>query len=440
MKSLFRELPNIAATRDEMKRAREIRYAPFGLQSNPFPLGGNYPEGYLDYTYLEEAHKRRIADFLFTTFERSEFNGLLILGEYGTGKSHLLHYIHNFVLEDPDQIYRGRALAFLIGNPGLAPEDIMLKMLAEIGVGALRDLIFLPVRRRLSSEYGANLMSFLEKFTTFKRQQHFSSNLSDGSAYTPDWYQSLLNTGYREFVDALKTQSIQLDTSAMLEYAKRVLFEEVTEDPIIIDSFSSLVFSRSAEAKSWEAFLLKGFSRKRTRLVGIEYYLEAILRLFEIMGVAHVYLLVDELEDLRTSRLTRTAATEYLAALRRMIQHNYRRFSFVLASARDAWDELKFNYPAIDDRFPETMRIDLARNSQQIKRVLVHYLAQARAEKSDESEDLWYPFTEELIDHVIDSRGRLLRHVLTECRRLLDDAVNSNVSPPLTLESLAQFE
>src|SRR6185295_18213226 len=131
----------------------------------------------------------------------------------------------------------------------------------------------------------------------------------------------------------------------------------------------------------------------------------------------HIYLLVDEFEDLRTQRIRPQAATEYLATLRRMIQHNYTMFSMVLASTRDAWDELKLLYPAISDRFPNV--IDLLRSPNQVKEVIATYIDKAREEKL---EDPWFPFTEEAVNKVIDLRGSVLRHVLAELRHLIDVA------------------
>ena len=129
MSPLFKELPRIDTTRCEIESKQRERYAVYGLTRNPFPLGGNFPEGYLKYTYIEERQRSQIEDFLLSTFVRGEFNGLLILGEYGTGKSHLLNYIHELVNTDRLGIFGGRALAFIIQNPSVAPEDILLSLL-----------------------------------------------------------------------------------------------------------------------------------------------------------------------------------------------------------------------------------------------------------------------------------------------------------------------
>lgn len=426
MASIFRELP-IDQVISQIENEQRTRYAGYALKRNPFPLGGNFPEGYLRYTYLEERQRALLDDFLVTTFIRGEFNGLLILGEYGSGKSHLLNYVYETINIDTRGIFEGRALAFLIQNPSVSPEDILLSLLRTIGLGTIQDLIFLPIRRALRKEYGDNLLPFLRAFTNFTGQMNVLSDSTHNQSYQPAWFIDLFSKGYREFRHLLKAQNVILKPKEMKLFAQQTLAAEVSDNPLIVEGLLALVFDdETKDASSWESFLVRNL--KRGQAVGVEYYLGAFLRLFEIMGIRHVYLLVDELEDLRTQRLSKKAATEYLAALRRMIQHNYRLFSFVLASTRDAWNELKLLYPAIEDRFP--VRADLIRNPADVKRVVATYLQKARIDKYEGSD--WFPFDETAVDRVIQLRGTVLRHVITECRKLLDVGANQKTEPPFS--------
>ena len=409
-----------------------MRYTPLGLSKNPFPLGGNFPEGYLQYTFMEEFQEKQLEDFLLTTFIRGEFNGLLILGEYGSGKSHLLNFINETVNSDKLGLFEGLAIAFLIQNPGLAPEDILLSLLRTIKLGTVQDLIFLPIKKQLQEEYGNNLLPFLERFTNFNSQMKIPTGSLNERVYQPQWYSQIFSLGYREFRSVLKEQGVELDTREIRKVARNVLAKELTDNSIIVDSLLALMFEdESKDVGSWESFLVSNITGRRGQAVGIEYYLEAILGLFKIMGAQHIYLLVDELEDLRTQRLSSKAATEYLAALRRMIQHNYKMFSFVLASTRDAWQELKLYYPAIDDRFP--VKMDLIRNSKQVKQVISQYLKEAR-DGQENVIDEWFPFSEAAIDRLLEIRGHTLRHVMTECRKLIDAAIEQKITPPLSAE------
>jgi energy-coupling factor transporter ATP-binding protein EcfA2 len=432
MSSLFKELPDVGGTRREAEAKQRERYTIYGLVRNPFPLGGNFPEGYLDYTYLEASQQEEIEDFLFSTFNRGEFNGMLILGEYGSGKSHLLNYINEMINTDKMGTFGGCALAFIIENPSVAPEDILLSLLRKIKLGTLQDLVFLPIRRKLQEEYSDNAIPFLEDFTTFARQMKLGESTLVDRSWRPSWYSDLFLIGYREFCKRLEEENVQLKSKEFRRLASEVLMSEVTDNPIIVESLANLIFGdESKDARSWESFLVSSLVGRRKQVVGVEFYLEAFLRLFEIMGVLHVYLLVDELEDLRTQRLSKPAATEYLATLRRMIQHNYTRFSFVLASTRDAWNDLQLWYPAIQDRFPRV--IDLTGGPEQAKSVVAEYLRKARDGEYPQ-DDIWFPFSEEAINRLIEIRGHILRHVITECRRLIDIGTRDRVAPPLTPE------
>jgi len=407
-------------------REHTERYNQYCLQFNPFPLGGNYPESYLPYTHLNPSNKARITDFLLSTFMREEFNGLLIRGEYGSGKSHMLHFARNMVLTHP--FFGKQAMCFLINNPSVAPEDILLSMLREVKLGVVQDLIFAPVAQSLKDKYTGEVIPFLKDFTTF------GSSLFHDDRSDPFEGQDIFALSYREFAKLLRDNNLVLEKGAFQGFAREVLSQrtkisdQITEDLIQLIPVSA---TESQNSRSWEVFISTRLMSSKKGAMGVEYYLEAFLQLFKYSGIRHVYLFVDELEDLRTVRLTPKAAVEYLATLRKMIQHNYRMFSFVLACTRDAWDELLTLYPAIQDRFP--IVIDLLPSNIDYKEIVKKYLSEARVE-GQTVPNPWFPFTEEAIDEVINKRGGVIRHVLTALRTVLDSAAHENFGPEINRE------
>jgi energy-coupling factor transporter ATP-binding protein EcfA2 len=431
MPSIFRELP--LDDGDDKLYLEEVAssHAPYGLITNPFPLGGNFPEGYLDYTYIKPFDLRKIQSFLIKTFVRQEFNGLLMLGEYGSGKTHLLSLINQLVNSDPQHRFRGRALSFLIKNPSISPDDILLSLLREVKLTTIQDMIFLPIRRRLRSEYKDDVLKFINDFSAQAKGRSTADyqlqGILEGLEFNVPWAVTLFQQNYREFLELLTANKIILNMEKMRKFSRKALQERLDSDESIVESLVNLVFSKEGDnVNIWEAMLVGGFSGRRGQ--GVEYYLEAFLKLFREMGVRHVYLLVDEVEDLRTQRISPKAATEYLATLRRMIQHNYKHFSFALASTQDAWKELDALYPSIGDRFPE--RIVLSREPAQLKDIVLNYLEKARPADGEEY-DSWFPFTEESLDKIIQIRGNVLRHVLTACRKVLDHMVDNSLPAPI---------
>jgi type II secretory pathway predicted ATPase ExeA len=398
------------------------RYHPYHLEKNPFPLGGNYPESYLPYTYINDFNNNRISDFLVSTFMNQEFNGLLVLGEYGSGKSHVLHYVRKLIATNP--LFDSRALCFLIQNPSVAPEDILLSLLREVKLSVIQDVIFAPIADALKTKYQDDIRSFLSHYTNFNSQR----NLFSGDHSTLWKSVDISNLGYREFILLLKETGLELNHNLLHDFARDALTSRVRFDAAAIaDDLIQLIAGDEAKSQqSWETFLSSRLMSSRKSSIGIEYYLQAFLALFGSTGVRHVYLLVDELEDLQTQRLTTKAASEYLATLRRMINHNYARFSFVLACTGDAWKRLTALYPAIEDRFP--LRISLQRAPEETKNVVKRYLQTARHGKTRND---WAPFTEEAVGAVIEMRGVILRHVLTALRDVLDTAVAAGHQPPI---------
>lgn len=433
MPPLFREFtPEQIDKLKELRSEHRKQYSAYGLTENPFPLGGNFPEGYLQYTLLTEDQEKEIERFLVSTFFRQEFQGLLILGEYGSGKSHLLRYIFETINADEHNVFEGFVRAFMIGNPMVSPDAILLRMLDEIGLSTIQELIFLPIREKLTEEYQHRPLGFLGDFCGFTGDVDFWSQQN----YKPSVFANLFATGYRQFLRTLTNTKQKLDIQYMKVYARQVLLDRISGNPIIVDSLLNLMFqSEVKDVRSWESFLSSSFAGRRGQVVGVEYYLEAILNLFIESKYQHVYLLVDEVEDLRTSGISQRALVNYLNALRRMIQHNYKRFSFVLASTRDAWNDIMEVYTPIADRFP--IQLDLTSTSGHTKSVVANYLRLSRTEDTCQGPP-WHPFSEEAVDKLVALRGNVLRHVLTECRRLIDLGLELQTPPPLSADFVAE--
>lgn len=399
------------------------RYYPYQLRKNPFPLGGNYPDAYLNYTYLSSSKEGVIKDFLYSTFVRQEFNGLLVLGEYGSGKSHALHFIRDTILNDP--FFGNQALCFLIQNPSVSPEDILLSLLREVKLGVVQDLVFKPLAGAFNIKYKDKPLEFLKDFSNYTQQGNLLSE-----QYTPSWYPNLFSLSYREFLKQLNDNGITLNKKNLQSFAQENLRADINIDsPLLLNDLIDLIAAdESKNMTSWETFLSSKLMKSKKSSFGVEYYLQAFLELFKRAGIRHVYLLVDELEDLRTQRISTKSTVEYVATLRKMIQHNYKMFSLVLACTRDAWNDLTRLYPAIQDRFPKLL--DLASTPSDIKQVIHNYLNNSRPKDLVVKND-WAPFTEEGVDALITSRGLVLRHVLTGCRQVLDAAVDQQIAMPI---------
>lgn len=419
MLSLF-DVQDLDGSLQEQLRLHTERYHRYGLTENPFPLGGNYPEAYLPYTYYDNEKEQKIRDFLISTFVREEFNGLLVLGGYGSGKSHVLHFMKEVINSEP--FFGKKAQCFLIQNPSVAPEDILLSMLREMKLSVVQDMIFRQVSASLQEQYGTSYLNFLRDFTNFSPQIPI-----DGEAYSPPSSQNLFTLTYREFLKHLVDRNLKINHRYLQNFARDVLSQRLSAvADVLINDLVQLIAAEDT-MKSWESFLASRLLRSKSSL-GVEYYLQAFLELFKASGIRHVYLLVDEVEDLRTQRINAKATVEYLATLRKMIQHNYRMFSLVLACTRDAWADLRQLYTAIEDRFPLTL--DLASSQAEIKHVVLRYLAQAQLDDIN-LENVWSPFTENGVDAVIAGRGLVLRHVLTALRSVLDEAARQEIGPPI---------
>ena len=76
----------------------EKDYSKFGLTTNPFPKAGIAP---LSVNFTSDARInaiRRIAGSIAYTYKSNRWSGILVIGAYGSGKSHALKYMHYLIL------------------------------------------------------------------------------------------------------------------------------------------------------------------------------------------------------------------------------------------------------------------------------------------------------------------------------------------------------
>ena len=286
------------------------------LAFNPFePAASGPPVGIA--TSPPRPLADRLSDFVETRCRARGPKVLVILGDYGTGKTCLLHWLHDRLL--PDQ----RIKPFYFDNPGVHFYDLANALLRAIGRKDFAKFIWEFAGPHLATSYQRNFF-----------RQSFEEYLTA---------QSRPRRGGRQ------------DVAEPLQ--KAILSAGVTSDEEIARCLARIV----TDAVRKPYFEYRDFLPSKTESLVAEAakapYLRAILTtLARGSGADAIAFLIDEFEEIGLQkRLTRRVVHDYLSTLKRLInlaQQQDNPFWLFLSMTPDAYQTTRDLEPALMERFP----------------------------------------------------------------------------------------
>ena len=240
---------------------------------------------------------------------------IVVLGEYGTGKTCLLRWLHENVL--PER----RIKSFYFDNPGVQFYSLANTLLRTIGRKDFAKFIW---------------------------------ELAGPKA--PDYQRSLFREGFEEYLSSLRRR--QQDVTIPLQRA--IVAAGLAEDDEIANCLARIV----TDATKKPYFEYRDFlPRQHGSLVAdseeARYFRSILKVLSRGMNAEAVAFLIDEFEEIGLQkRLTRREAHDYLATLKRLInlaQNPGVDFWIVLSMTRDAYDTTRKIETALGQRFSEQL-------------------------------------------------------------------------------------
>lgn len=365
------------------------KYELFDCKSNPFPITG-VSSGYLGFAPTDGKVTEEILAFIKTTYDRKSYGGLVILGDYGFGKTYILRHVERRINEA--LYYRGtdRACAIYIDNPEPpAIEDFIMKFLDRFGMHKFLTLLWHLVIKRFQENLIKERESFLKKFFPSPVQP---SLFEKGNI---DIKEDIFTNPFK-FVDWLYESRANLN--AVTNFAETEIFLPIFKHPDIAKRLSSFHSSSSSESyHKWMETLNYKTSKTLRKEIDPSNFFRSVLTVFRLNGFRHVYFLVDEFEDV-CSRTHKKGRLAFCGALRSMIEHNLEYFSLILAITIDAWNMVTTDAPAFADRFVRMIEL-LGLTKEQLTTMVIDYLNSVRDEKSDHYNTV-YPFETDSIDRI----------------------------------------
>ncbi len=341
----------------------------FRLEFNPFESAATGPpiSGKLS---PPEALTQRMHSLLDVYQTGQGVKAVVIVGEYGMGKSCLLQWLHREVL--PDR----RIKSFYFDNPGVQFYDLANALLRTIGRKDFAKFIWELARTHVTVTYQQSL--FQQDF-----EEYLNSEYSTGRSRTK---RDLTGPLQRAIIRAKVT-----DDEETAHYLARIVTDVVRKPYFEYRDFiprqKGAIVPEGEEAP----------------------YFRTILKTLSLgMGAQSIAFLIDEFEEIGLQkRLTKRAAHDYLATLKRLInlaQSAEVDFWIFLSMTEDAYDTTKKLEPALMSRFPtqsgddRVLHIKPLSPDEALSMIRLR-LEGARPKETDLQAGSLFPFPENILDN-----------------------------------------
>jgi type II secretory pathway predicted ATPase ExeA len=405
---------------DTIPPREEWKYDIYGLPYNPFQVAGLAERVPTLPIYRLDVAKD-IRDYVSSTYKKQEYGGLLVRGEYGMGKSHLLRYITHEINTQLGTRGSDRAIAIYAENPETSMENLISRLIEALERKTLEQLAWNIVARRAREIGSQGVLErtpsdlFASAARVQRLQDMITKHLLSREWFLGEW--TSLFYGDRDYQPL--REIAQEELSRIFQHPDMV---DVFCDLLLGDEFTSYRAHRSLVQ-------LRGRT-KFTTAVRPERLFGEILELFRRNGYGEVYILIDEFEDIRM-KLSKAKMTQYLSEFRSLIDNNIKYCAFVIAIVPSAWDVLEGVQPALAERF--SRRVDLLPLSdQQVEAVLEGYLKRALLDVDPDAASVIEAtsvFDTEAILEINQIQEGNLRGIVELCHRLIEEGVDQNMKP-----------
>ncbi len=398
------------------KMAKQLRverdYTSLNLKFNPFPVTGIPPEWCHLLPPLDKTHLQQIFRFVQETYSArgaavSDYSGLVIIGDYGMGKTHTLRFIKKLIeqLRETHKELPTPVTAF-IERPEKNILIVIQRIIEQIGHDLFRKYLWRIILVKIREKYQDQAMKryflrdgALTRYMSTEKVEKTTKSLEE------QLFDDLSVSNYLRFIRLFEQHGGNIDQ--LRQDAEEILREEgITKDPYLLDLFLDLILKDKEGKKSWEV-LIGHLSSKRRTNKEVE-FLNSLIGILQKNNHSNLYVFIDEFEHIVT--LSRKQRLSYLRTLNTLINVQ-RKWAVAIALTREALELIKSDYPPLHDRLTRFLIELRPLDHEQARQLTMNFLVQARIQPRD---DL-HPFTEEDIKFALEeSQGnyRLFIHLL----------------------------
>lgn len=416
-------------------RAKTVDYSGYYLSRNPFPETGKAPQ-HPSFCAGRKKILDKIYDFIADVYSHESFSGLVILGTYGGGKTHVLRYVRDKINHELKDIQSGGAIAVYVEKPQTGVPHIYSEFMKGIEVDFYTHLLWKVVSSSIKKDVKENKITLkqlqpqrpsIEKWMPAEEDLSVSDVFRDLESLRE--HISDRNVGKREvehlFRDYLLPYFSDRD---ILRCSVKLLIEDDLH--LLDESWKFICGSKVSKDTQKTLDLSKPVLSVRDINKSI---FRSIIDVCKACGYKAVFLMLDEVEAIASlGPQTRFSLLDELRSFLDSIPSN---FGIILACIPRDWQQIVSALPALKDRIKHVMELGYM-GPEEASELVKAYLVNART--TDEVPNPLYPFTREAISEICRLKGGVVRHIVESYYVVLEEGIKQEF-PQITRNFVLQF-
>lgn len=386
----------------DLRRAKARNYDRFYLKRNPFPAIG-IPEETLLITADREAVIKRFQNVITELLDSDQSIITVMVGEYGSGKSHLLKLFKKSV--DAQLLSSEKTMAVYIKSPGEDFSYFFYGFVDNVGLELLKQISVAYISEKLASDK--------------KLQKHLTdSKVMEGFLAGKVRFEEMITKSF--FPD-------------LINDIEETYFSDIERD--LAQAFLSFANPKMSSI-AWRWILGESLDKDEKELLDVSASIDSsgtyelfcdLVKLLHKAGIKNMVILVDELEKI--TLLSKTRKGQYQDDLRRLIDDHPTNVCFYFAIAPAQWQDLTREPTALVRRLKGNWHLLEDFKENDTKELVEKYLFSARIDlypvndirgKYRSLETSMFPFTKEAIEIINKEAKGVVSDVLLICRRSLE--------------------
>lgn len=425
----------------------------FRLPGNPFP-----PSGIADATEenppLRSNVAKSILDFVERSYRDRQFHSMIVVGDYGTGKTHTLRFIE-WVVNSYMNVGDKSARAIYVERPRLEANELNRTILRRLGFDTVRKYVWFAIREVLIQEMSQDSETFkaLRNSLTLPPRKTTGPRLwKDEDVPVPATFKEVFSDealdDYRIFFQTMERNG--WNRESVRHYLVHCLATSIGEDVSLdlADPFVALLLARDEKSfSSWESLVSISKPKSGSPLRAPS-FLQFLLRIMQRNGIVYVYLLLDEFEEVpQGSLLSPRQRQEYLYTVREVFDKIHEGLAVVFAMVPGALTALSANAVPLADRNSETINLEQIDVEESVKLLQFYFNREREGSsiKRVKAGDI-RPLDKNILRYILQNLPanvqKTPRNLIQFLHRLFDHAARNNkrtINEKLVQELVAEF-
>jgi hypothetical protein len=401
----------------DLSKTKARNYEAYYLKRNPFPAIG-IPEETLLITADRETVIRRFQNVIREVLDTGRSIITVMVGEYGSGKSHLLKLFKKSV--DTQLLYSEGTMAVYVKSPGEDFSYFLFGFIDNIGFELLTELSKRYLVSRLVSDASLLKHIFNEKIREAFVKKEIRLEDAMNKTRILDLFGQLKKTDFAGIDADLSHVFLSLCDPRIQQIAWRWLIGETLdkEERDLLNVDSSAVDQKRA----------------------YKTYLD-LVKILKKAGIKNLVILVDELEKI--TLLGKLKEAKYQDDLRKLIDDHPESMCFYFAIAPKQWQDLTREPTALVRRLKGNWHLLEDFGDKETRELVEKYLFSVRIDlytgekvlsSFPEIEPSLYPFTKEALAVIRKETKGVVSDILLVCRKALELLCDSKEEDLVTKE------